>query len=148
MKLDRWALIAEIASATVVVISVFVLIIEVRNNTDALRIESVQQASNLWSEVNRSIVEIDGLADILNRKFASEPITPEEDLRARSFYTYALSIMNNNYNIIRSGYLSEEDAEAISYTLRFAFSSVPLIRDQLSTCEECYTEGFKEWIGY
>ena len=51
MKLEKWALIAEIAGAIAIVITVVVLIFEVRGNTDAIRAASAQSITDATTDV-------------------------------------------------------------------------------------------------
>lgn len=149
MNLTKWATIAEIVSALAVIITLLILIVEIRNNTTALEGNAIQETSKLWGEVNLHLAEIDGITDLIF-KLNNDPesLTQAESAKVRAFVQYSLATINSSYHLITSGYLPDQEEIAFTNRMRAGFESVPYLRTAISRCDGCYSEGFLAWIGY
>ena len=77
--LKYWALIAEIAGAIAVVMSVIYLGVQVRANTKVLRSQAHFNALSLAQRPFEMVIDNEGLSKILNVGFATpEKLSPEE----------------------------------------------------------------------
>ncbi len=56
MKLEKWALIAEIVSGVAIVVTLVILIFEVRGNTSAVQIATIDNVTSGWVGLNQAIV--------------------------------------------------------------------------------------------
>lgn len=80
--LEYWALIAEIAGAIAVVISVIYLGVQVRANTKVLRSQAHFNALSLAQRPFEMVIDNEGLSKILNIGFATpEKLSPQEWMR-------------------------------------------------------------------
>ena len=86
--LEYWALIAEIAGAIAVVMSVIYLGVQVRANTKVLRSQAHFNALFLAQRPFEMVIDNEGLSKILNVGFATpEKLSPEEWIRC-SYYMF------------------------------------------------------------
>jgi hypothetical protein len=86
--LEYWALIAEIAGAIAVVMSVIYLGVQVRANTKVLRSQAHFNAFSLAQRPFEMVIDNEGLSKILNVGFATpEKLSPEEWVRC-SYYMF------------------------------------------------------------
>ena len=84
MKLDRWALVAEIVSGVAIVITLIILILEVRSNTQAIQAETTFNVVTTYRDQNARLVEnVGGLADIMFKVSQGEILTGLEEYRYR-----------------------------------------------------------------
>lgn len=84
--LEYWALIAEIAGATAVVMSVIYLGVQVRANTKVLRSQAHFNALSLAQRPFEMVIDNEGLSKILDVGFATpEKLTPEQWIRCGNY---------------------------------------------------------------
>jgi hypothetical protein len=80
--LEYWALIAEIAGAIAIVVSVIYLGVQIRANTRVLRSQAHYNALSLAQRPFEMLVENEGLSKILNVGFVTpQALSPEEWMR-------------------------------------------------------------------
>jgi hypothetical protein len=93
--LEYWALIAEIAGAIAVVMSVIYLGVHVRANTKVLRSQAHFNALSLAQRPFEMVIDNEGLSKILNVGFATpEKLSPEGWIRC-SYYCLCSSTPGN-----------------------------------------------------
>jgi hypothetical protein len=86
--LEYWALIAEIAGAIAVVMSVIYLGVQVRANTKVLRSQAHFNLLSLAQRPFEMVIDNEGVSKILNVGFATpEKLSPEEWIRC-SYYMF------------------------------------------------------------
>ena len=86
--LEYWALIAEIAGAIAVVMSVIYLGVQVRANTKVLSSQAHFNALSLAQRPFEMVIDNEGLSKILNVGFATpEKLSPKEWIRC-SYYMF------------------------------------------------------------
>jgi len=84
--LEYWALIAEIAGAIAVVMSVIYLGVQVRANTKVLRSQAHFNALSLAQRPFEIVIENEGLSKILNTAFTTPGrLSPEEWIRCGNY---------------------------------------------------------------
>lgn len=86
--LEYWALIAEIAGAIAVVMSVIYLGVQVRANTKVLRSQAHFNALSLAQRPFELVIENEGLSKILNTGFATPEALSPEDWTRCSYYMF------------------------------------------------------------
>ncbi len=87
MKLERWALIAEIIGGIAIVVSVVLLLVEVRGNTEALRSASAQSITDAATDV-LLLLASDGELSSLRVTGDTDVSTLSEDDWWRYFFYY------------------------------------------------------------
>lgn len=86
--MEYWALIAEIAGAIAVVMSVIYLALQIGANTKVLRSQAHYNALSLAQRPFEMAIENEGLSKILNAGFATpQALSPEEWMRC-SYYIF------------------------------------------------------------
>lgn len=75
MKLEKWALIAEIVSGAAIVVTLIVLILEIRTNTDAIRAQNRQSTAARAQEL-----ALVNATDPFIRQIRSDPTLEVADL--------------------------------------------------------------------
>ncbi len=143
MKLEKSVLIAEIIGGVAIVVTLIVLVVELRGNTDAIRAQTAQTTfqtsaqSFYYPEGNVALTKAEemGLDDLT------------EDERAHAFALMAaiFNMYNNNYYQFQHGNLDEEIHEAYRRRLRILIS-IPIYRERWSLDNERYTESFQEYV--
>lgn len=84
--LEYWALIAEIAGAIAIVVSVIYLGVQIRANTKVLRSQAHYNALSLAQRPFELVIENEGLSKVLNTGFVTpEKLSPEEWARCSDY---------------------------------------------------------------
>ena len=108
MKLEKWALVAEVISGTAIVISLVILIFEVRGNTDAVQAQS--SASRLESDRARRyplIVNEGGLTEAILKRNNGEQLSEVEQFQVAMYYRDVLDALRWQFAEAQAGRLSE-----------------------------------------
>jgi len=124
LRLEKWASIAEIIGSFAVVITLIILVVEVRGNTAAIQAQSVQTAAALDQEFLISV----GSNPITALTWATYLAAPEtlseaESLQGAYLLTSAIRRLENIYLQEQLGALSEEGQESREALLRGLASS-------------------------
>jgi len=119
MKLKKWALIAEIIGSFAVVITLMILVVELRGNTAAIQAQTIQTAAALDQEflltVGADPVTAETWATYLS---SPETLTEAEGLQGAYLITSAIRRLENMYLQEQLGALSEEGQESRDALLR------------------------------
>ncbi len=143
MKLEKYALIAEIVGALAIVVTLIFLIVEVRGNTDAIRAQTAQATfetsvqSFYYPEGNVALSKAEevGLAGL----------TDEERAHAEALMAALINAYNNHYYQYRHGNLDAVIHEAYRARLRRLMSN-QMYRDLWRGGRELYTEPFRVYV--
>jgi hypothetical protein len=104
LKLSDWASIAEIASSVAVVVTLVVLILEVRGNTDAIQASNRQSIAARTEAMALANATSPDLAEIL----ASGPQNVAQQIRLAGYFTAILRNAEEAYLQFREGRLPED----------------------------------------
>jgi len=106
MKLERCALLAEIVSGIAIVLTLVILVFEVRSNTDAVRAQTIGAQRIAENERrNRIIVNSGGIADLVRKGANREPLSEAEELRLVVYYNDTLRNFEWQYTEARASRL-------------------------------------------
>ena len=129
MSLDDLGNLGEFVSAVAVVVSVLYLAIQIRQNTRSLRAQAHQSITTHIAELNRTIVEYDEVAEILERGLEDPTVlTPAEARRFNAYNSARFRHYDNIYYQYRVGVLEESQWVGFSRMLRFHFMQAGLRR--------------------
>ena len=78
MKLSEWSSVAEIASSIIVVVSLFFLIFEVRENTETIQRTSYDQITQSLIDIRRDDIANPDFADLIIRYFNGDELSQVE----------------------------------------------------------------------
>lgn len=108
MKLEKWALGAEIVGATAIVITLIILIVEVRGNSDAIRAQTISAQVDRELERRRWIfLNEGGIADLVLKSRSGAPISEAERFRLARYYVSLLDSFEWQYREVRADRLPE-----------------------------------------
>lgn len=103
MKFKEWNEIAELLGIAAVVVTLVLLVIELRGNTEALRAETINAAYQ--SESQRRLLMITnagGIADIVIKRRNDEELTLTEEFRLRRYYTFVLDTFEYQFGEVQA----------------------------------------------
>ncbi len=113
MKLEKWALVAEIMGSLAVVVTLIILIVEVRGNTAAIREQTIDAQRYAENERRtRIIANVGGLTDLIMKHRTGESLTATEDFRVRLHYNDVLDNFEWQFRKVRASGLSIEQLNA------------------------------------
>ena len=85
-KLEKWALVSQIASGIAIVVTLLILIVEIRGNTDAIHAQTSVAQRSLESERRSRLIEnTGGFVDLRAKVHDGASLTPSESFRWRMF---------------------------------------------------------------
>lgn len=129
MSLDDLGNLGEFVSGLAVVISVLYLAIQIRQNTRSLRAQAHQSITTHIAELNRTIVEHEGVAEILERGLEDPTVlTPAEARQFNAYNSARFRHYDNLYYQFRVGVLEPSQWAGFSAMLRFHFMQAGLRR--------------------
>ncbi len=115
MTLDQLANMSEIIGATIVVVTLVFLTLQIRQNTKALRSASIQTALQAEIDIGSTIIEN---ADVWDKVVTSAPLgRGAETRRAIGLYNLFMIETENRYHQHYSGYLASQSWEGRRGTL-------------------------------
>lgn len=129
MSLADLGNLGEFVSALAVVVSVLYLAIQIRQNTRSLRAQAHQSITTHIAELNRTIVENDEVAEILERGLEDPTVlTPAEARRFNAYNSARFRHYDNLYYQYRVGVREDSQWSGFSSMLRFHFMQAGLRR--------------------
>ena len=143
MKLEKYALIAEIIGGIAIVAGLAVLIVEIRGNTEAIRAQTAQAT---FSTSTESFYYPEGNVALARAESEGlDALTLEERAHADALISAIFNAFNNNYYQYRQGNLDEEIQDAYFNRLRVLLSS-PIYRERWVTARDMQTESFRDYV--
>jgi len=129
MKLQEWALAAEVVSGIAVIATLIVLITEVRNSTDVARIAAYQQVTRDFDDWRTLILSdpqfVEIMMDIIQRHPYQTGIDPEADIRRLFLVQNEWSGNERAYIAYRGGIIDDRDWGRIGRALCAEFDQIP-----------------------
>jgi len=106
MKLEKLALVAQVISGAAIVISLAILIVELRGNTAAVEAQTIE--SHVASERRRRerlFLNEGGIADLVLKHIDEENLTPSESWRLDRYYGDILDSAEWQFQEVEAGRL-------------------------------------------
>lgn len=103
-NLQKWALVAEIVSAVVVVVSIVFLIFEVRSNTEAMQAQGLQSIAERTQQISLSVALDPELAEISSLFWG---VSAEQN-RINSYLVSVMKIGEESFIQYHNGNLDED----------------------------------------
>ena len=142
MKLEKWAVIAEIVSAIAVVVTLIVLIAEVGGNTDAIRSQMAQETLGLSAQ---AFVNGEGVIAFDKWVSGDEQLTNEELSLARARIASIFTALDNNYYQYLQGNLDREIHDAFQARLA-TLLGYPEVRAWWQLARSFMTQSFQKHV--
>lgn len=111
MTLDNIANLAEIASGIMVVVTVIFLVIQIRDNTKALRNAAVDNFYNTYLEVAADVNRVPELAVATRKAFVGEVMEPLENQHFCTYIQRSCSIVERSLIMVKDGVLDRQTFE-------------------------------------
>jgi len=108
MKLEKWALIAEIASAVAIVITLVFLMVQLRSNTESIRGQNRQAVADGVRQITLAVATNPGLADLVSGDVAIERATESQRNQLAAWVSAWLKSTEEAYLQYEAGLLDEE----------------------------------------
>ena len=140
MKLSEWSNVSEIASSIIVVVSLFFLIFEIRENTETLQRTSYDQITQSMIDIRRDAIVNPDVADRMSRFFNGDELSQVERSQvarygANLYSNYERAFWANEY-----GHMGESE------WLRFANSACGTAPLWAVSNQNIFTLEFREFI--
>ena len=142
MKLEKVALIAEIIGGIAIVVTLIVLVVEVRGNTEAVRAQTAQATFGVSAQ---SFYYPEGNIALDKMTLGEEELTDEEFSHARSLLAAVFTTFDNHYYQYRYGNLDEEIYEAYRARLEFMLES-QAVREFWKARRPLHTNAFQAYV--
>ena len=148
MKLERWALIAEIASAAAIVSTLIFLILEVRAGTEATIAANRQSLAGRTEALLLAAATSPELSRVRAKLAANETLTDEEYHHFSAFTGAGLRLSEEAYLQYRDGQLDEEYWLTRGENLVASRLESSVAREMWSDWRELgyITADFRDWL--
>jgi len=106
LKFKKWNEIAELIGIGAVVVSLLLLMIELRGNTEALQAQTINAVYQAESQRRLLLITNDGgIVDLIVKVRNEDVLTEAETFRLRRYYTYILDTFEYQFGEVRNGRL-------------------------------------------
>jgi len=145
-KLSVATMVTEIVSGVAVVITLVLLIGEVRANTDAVRLGTQEAATRNAVELFQYVVTD---PDIIESLTSGESISATDSVRARGLSTWVLRVTESQFVLHESGILSEDERRVLRHRNALGLQRfLPWVEERLAECPGCYSAEFQSWLAW
>ena len=147
-KLSDWASVAEIASGVAVVVTLVVLIIGVRENTDAIRASTYAQSLNSLNQWRDSISESREVAGYWTA-FRSGDVDEFDDVdftRLAQFIITLFTIYEHSYFSWQRDLIGDSEWERFEANICLQHGRIVVLPQLLAAYEGALTEEFREFV--
>ena len=108
MKLEKWALGAEILGGVAIVVTLIVLIIEIRGNTSAIQAQTINTlVANERERRGWLFLDEGGISELVFRNRTGEPLSEFESFRLGRYYASLLDEFEWQFAEVQAGRLPE-----------------------------------------
>lgn len=146
MKLKKWALIAEIIGGIAVVLTLFVLILEVRRNTAVLGTSAFQSVTESWTDFTAMLAADAELARIYQSGRIDPRALNAEDLSRFEYLMITVGRrIESAYMLQQSGLLSTQEAEGFRAVCRSVLGTGGG-HEWFKGQENIFTQSFGEFV--
>ena len=151
MKLERYALIAEIVGAVAVVVSMLYVAYSIQINTAERRAASVESITSGYRQLALVYVNNEAAGIAWHKVLDREELTERQlDLMSDSIYAHLMAL-EEAYNKYQEGYIDEEFLNARVSLMRTKLLASPQIRAVYEGMTNrqggsIYTKSFVEWL--
>lgn len=147
MKLEKYALIAEIVGGFAIVVTLIVLIVELGGNTEEMRAATLANVAARTQALPLALATNPQFADLWARMGAGEELSPVEEAQVSGILVIALKLAEESFMAYRDGRLDEE-----VWQTRAALA-LNLLRRESSRkywegarTQGAYVPGFVDWL--
>jgi hypothetical protein len=132
MKLERWALIAEIVGAVAIVVSLIFVGMEVRQSNSLAATEALREGTQIWSDAYLTAFGTEESVSFFKTAINHcDQLSDEQHGRFFALLIKFVSAYDNIFNAYESGRLREEVFVSIALTY-YAIANAPCASSELS----------------
>jgi hypothetical protein len=114
MSLDYLANLAEISSGIIVVVTLVFLVIQIRDNTKALRVAAIEDFYNAYLELAADTNRVPDVATASQKAFTNQPMDPIDNHHFCVYVQRACSILERGLIMVQEGILDQKNFEMVS----------------------------------
>lgn len=108
MRLERWALVGEIVSALAIVVTLLFLLVELRDNTEAIKSQNLQAISDGIRQIALATATTPDLAELMYGETDFDTMPKPERYRIFAWITAWLKSAEESYLQYENGVLEQE----------------------------------------
>ena len=108
MKLEKWALIAEIAGGLAIVVTLVILIIEIRGNSDAIRAATAAGISERTQTLILAQMSNPAFLEAASREAQGEELSELDESLLNQAQGVRMKLAEESFSAFRAGHLDEE----------------------------------------
>lgn len=108
MTLDNIANVAEILSGIAVVVTLIFLLVQIRDNTKALRATAIENFYNGYLELTADANRVPALAEATRKAFTRQPMSPTDNHHFCIYVQRSCSIVERGLIMVQNGILDQE----------------------------------------
>ncbi len=143
MKLEKYGVIAEIISSVAIIVTLVILVTEVRGNTEAIRAQTAQATFGTSTE---SFYYAEGNAALAKAETDGwTALTVDERAHAEALMSAIFNSFDSNYYQYRHGTLDEEIHEAYISRLQ-GLMSIQVFQDKWIRVKQYHTKPFQVYV--
>jgi hypothetical protein len=147
MKLEKWALIAEIIGGAAIVVTLVVLVVEIRANTDAIAVSNRQSMAMRAQELALTLVEDRALNDAVNDAIEGRGVPDEMLNSVETFGTAVVRVAEEAYFLNQEGKLDEAFWEQRANVAISLYRDERLRRNFIEYQQRgFYVDEFADWL--
>ena len=147
-KLSDWASIAEIASGVAVVITLVVLVIGIKENTDAIRAQTYAQSINALNEWRVSIYESRDVARLW-QAFVTGDVSEFDGIeitRIAQFVNTLFTIYEHSYYSWQRDLIGDAEWDRFEANICLQYSRIDQVPQMVVVYEGSLTSQFREFV--
>jgi len=148
LKLQEYALVAEIIGAIAVVVSLIYVGFQIQQNTTERRADSIEALNTGYREIALTYVEIEDAGVAWHKVLDGEELTKRDlDIMSDSLFAH-LMLLEDTYNKHQQGYIDDEFLSAKTALETIRVTRSPQLREVYEGMkgEGIYTESFIQWF--
>ncbi len=108
MKLEKWALMAEVVGSFAVVLTLIILIVEIRGNSGEMRAATLANIAARTQALPLAAATNPQFADLWARMTAGEELTPTEEAQVDMIVIVVLKLAEESFIAHRDGRLDDD----------------------------------------
>ncbi len=147
MKLEKWGLIAEIVGAFAIVVTLVMLIFEIRGNTEELRAAALTNLADRNQALMLTVLTSPQLVEAGSREIQGEELNAAQRLLLDQYFAATLKAHEESFIAYRAGRLEEEVWQTRANLLVGMLSNERQLRRWVGRRDSgWYVQDFVDWL--
>lgn len=146
MDRENWKVIAELVGVAAIVLSLLLVVIELRQTQDAIAVSGIQSRMIANIEEASSIYNSETLPAILVKSRGAEPLNDEEELRFAAWFRAYHRVHEATFLQVESGYIPEWALEEPTISIKRVIRPGSIAADQWNSNKSIYAPQYQEFV--